>query len=761
MIARRRWIGQRAGFAVLVAICLCVGTSIWLLFSRNAGVSSAEANALIARYCVECHNPAEGAGSLRLDDKDVSAVAHDPEIWEHAVRKLKTGMMPPAGAARPDRATLDALTLELENRLDLAATSAPMPGHTTLRRLNGSEYANAIRDLLHLDIDAGRLLPLDDSSEGFDNIATALGVSPSLIEAYISAALKISRWSLGDPTTPRTQAAYVAPNDLRQDRHLEGLPLGTRGGLRIEHTFPLDAEYEISVRRGFRSARTARLDVTLDGRPLAVDNSGGIRVPVPAGPHVVTAAIVDTQRPVGVDDVYAEYAPGGGISGIEIDGPFAAAGVGDTPSRHHIMVCEPTSDADELACAEQIVSTLITRAFRRLPSREDIASIMDFFTSGHEQAGFEFGIQQAIARVLVDPRFLYRIEDEPRGIDVGTTFQVGDFDLASRLSFFLWSSIPDDELLGLASENRLSDPATLEAQVRRMLTDPKAESLVENFAAQWLFLRELESVTPDADDFDANLRLSMLSETKLLVETVIHEDMNILRLLDAPFTFVDERLAEHYGIPNVHGSFFRRIELSDDNPRRGLLGHASLLTVTSVTSRTSPVIRGAWILESLLGSPVPTPPPNVETTLEGDDGAAVATTVRERLEAHRRNPVCASCHEIMDPIGFSLESFDLIGAWRDSDGGRPIDSSARLADGTVLNGPQDLRAALLDRSDAFVTNATEKLLTYALGRGIEFYDMPTVRQIVREASGEDYRFSALVLGIVRSVPFQTRAKGEE
>jgi Protein of unknown function (DUF1592)/Protein of unknown function (DUF1588)/Protein of unknown function (DUF1585)/Protein of unknown function (DUF1587)/Protein of unknown function (DUF1595)/Planctomycete cytochrome C len=730
-----------------------------LLLARHDGGSESVPEVL-DEYCVVCHNEIDWAGNLRLDDKDPGNVASEAEAWEHVVRKVKTGMMPPAGEPRPARATLDSLVAELETRLDRAGDRDYRGRRAALRRLNRTEYANAVRDLLHLEVDAATLLPLDDSSEGFDNIATALGVSPTLVEAYVSAAMRISRSALGDPTTTRTQVAYAAPERLPQDRRLAGLPLGTRGGLSIEHWFPLDAAYEFRIRRGFRSPGSARVDVTLDGAPVAAEDPTKFRLPVTAGPHTLTVALVDTRRPMGVHDIYAEYEIGGGIQSIEIDGPFEASGVGGTPSRRRILICEPASAANETPCAEDILSTLATRAFRRPISREDLASLMTFFEAGREEGGFEGGLQHALARVLVDPRFLYRIERDPPEIEAGAQYDVGDFELASRLSFFLWSSIPDDALLATAAGGRLREPDVLESEVRRMLADPKADALIDNFAAQWVFLRELDSVTPDDERFDEALRRAMVEETRNLFAAVIRDDLSVLRLLDADFTFVDERLAEHYEIPGVHGSHFRRIEIPPDSPRRGLLGHASILTLTSVTSRTSPVIRGNWILETLLGSPAPLPPPNVETTLEGDaDGVVTESSVRERLEAHRQNPTCASCHAIMDPIGFALENFDLIGAWRDTDGGRPVDASATLADGTAVSGPADLRAALLGRSEAFATTLTKKLLTYALGRGLEHYDMPTVRAIVRAAEAEDYRFSALVLGVAQSVPFRTQIKG--
>jgi mono/diheme cytochrome c family protein len=744
---------------IVLATLLLAGTgaAVWFLVLGARDSAETQAAALFDRYCIDCHNGIDYAGSLSLDDKDFAAVGHDAETWERVVRKLKTGMMPPAGEPRPERAALDNLTAELESRLDLASATRPDADPTALRRLNRTEYANAIRDLLDLDVDASTLLPLDDSSEGFDNIATALGVSPSLIDSYIAASMKISRWAIGDASAPRTQANYTVPTGLAQNRHLDGMPLGTHGGIQVEHLFPLDAEYEFRIGRGF--GRAGRVDFMLDGVPVDIGNGPSFRIPVSAGPHTLAAALVDTRRATGVDDIYSAPESTAGIQGIAIDGPLDATGVGDTPSRRRILVCEPESVDRETACAREILTTLASRAFRRPISAEGIEPLMAFFASGRAAGSFETGIQHALSRILVDPRFLYRLEYDSAALAPGTTHAVDDYELASRLSFFLWSSIPDDALLATAARGKLHDSAVLAAEVERMLADPKADALIDNFAAQWLFLRELESATPDAADFDDNLRQAMLTETRMLVASVMHDDLSILRLLDADFTFVDQRLAEHYGLSGIRGSHFRRISLPDDSPRRGLLGHGSILTITSVTNRTSPVIRGSWILGNLMGSPAPVPPPNVETTLQGDDGTAVALSVRERLEAHRANPVCASCHAIMDPIGFSLENFDLIGAWRDTDGGQRIDTRATLSDGTPVDGPDALRAALMSRSDAFVTTAAEKLMTYALGRALEYYDMPTIRAIVRQAAEEDYRFSTLILGVVQSEPFRTRVKG--
>ncbi len=745
-----------------VAVALAGAAGLWLYAHRDPDPQATAARQLLHKYCSDCHNDIDLAGEMSLEGKDFAHVGPDAKTWEHVVRKLKAGMMPPPGRPRPPRKTVDRFTAELESRLDSAAEAHPAPRErTALRRLNRTEYANAIRDLLQLDIDAATLLPLDDSSEGFDNIAAALGVSPSLVQGYISAAMKISRRALGDPTTPRSQSTYTAPQQLVQNHHLEGLPLGTRGGLRIEHDFPLDAQYEVRIRRGFGLPKSTRLDVTLDGVPVKAENPTRFRIPVTAGPHVLTAALVDAWRPTDVDGVYAEHERLRGVESIAIDGPLDSAGVGDTPSRRQILICAPETGHDERPCAERIVSNLATHAFRRPVSHDELAELMAFYDSGRNDGTFEAGIETALSRILVDPRFLYRLEPDPAEVEPGAVYEVGDYALASRLSFFLWSSIPDDELLRTAAEGHLHEPERLVAEVQRMLADPKADALVDNFASQWLLLREVASVTPAADAFDDNLRQAMVEETKDFLADLMHEDKSVLRLLDADYTFVNARLAEHYGIPGVHGSYFRKVRIPADNPRRGLLGQASVLTLTSVTSRTSPVIRGRWVLETLLGSPAPNPPPNVNTTLAGDDGPAATASVRERLEAHHKNPTCAACHSIIDPMGFALENFDLIGAWRDTDGGQPIDSHATLTDGTVIDGPASLRAALLDRSDAFVTNLTEKLLTYALGRRLEYYDMPAVRAIVKKARAHDDRFSEFVLGVVGSDEFRTKVKGAD
>jgi len=714
--------------------------------------------ALLKQYCLTCHNDRTKAGGLVLD-AELTKIASDRERWEKVVRKVKTGMMPPSGSPRPARERLDAFAAAMEVRLDAAfdpKASLETPG---LHRLNRTEYANAIRDLLDLNVDVSGLLPADGSSEGFDNIAEALSVSPSLIQGYVSAAMRISRLAVGDRTLAPSQVVYPAPPALAQDRHIEGLPLGTRGGMVVSHTFPLDAEYEFTI------GGAAAADVTLDGAQVKAQNTRRFRIPVTAGPHTIGVAVVDRQRGAGVDDAYSDFRSanngfnvGGGVQNVSIMGPYSPTGTGDTPSRKRVLTCKPASAADEVTCARSSLSRLARRAYRGTVTAQEIDTLLGFYKQGRARGDFETGMQEALARLLVAPRFIYRTEVEPARVAAGAAYRVSDTELASRLSFFLWSSIPDDELLDLAAKNRLRDPATLQRQVRRMMADPKASAFVENFSGQWLYLRELANLQTEAPGFDDNLRRSFLRETEMLFGTIVREDRSLVELLDADYTFVDERLARHYGIPNVRGSHFRRVTLGPKSPRRGLLGHGSMLTVTSIATRTSPVMRGKWILENLLGAPPPQPPPGVETNLGEGEEIAKTTTLRQRLELHRSSPVCASCHRIMDPLGFALENYDLIGAWREMDGPSKIDSSGQLADGTPLAGPVDLRQAVLSRTEAFVTTATEKLFIYALGRPVHYYDMPMVRTVVRRAGKEGNRFSALVLGIVESDAFQKRVK---
>ena len=771
---------------------------------------SAVANwrAMLDKYCITCHNERLRTGGLMLDRIDLTRVPDQAELWEKVVRKLHAGAMPPVGLPRPDRATSDGFATWLEAKLDAAATGDPGPAG--LRRLNRSEYAAAVRDLLALDVDAGALLPADDANHGFDNMSDALQVSPALLEGYMSAARKISRLAVGDSNVTPAFSTYRVRADLGQDHHIEGLPLGTRGGLAVEVNFPLNGEYVFQPKLAVdTSAKVRGLDfehqvvITVDGKTVhdaAVGGSkdeeaaaispsdsevgirsrlegrvAGERWAAPSRSRLrekKTSALpdgllqpfertnFDTQEQRGVPF----------LESLSIGGPFNASGPGDTPSRRKIFICRPEHSGEETACAKKILTELTKRAYRRPVTDTDIETPLSFYQTamnaapaGSLDAGFDAGIESALTFILTSPEFLFRVEaDSPRGKPgdkPGTSSgRVGDLELASRLSFFLWSSIPDDELMKVAAHGKLSDPLVLEKQVRRMLADPRSDALATNFAAQWLYLRNLRGMSRDFatfPNFDDNLRQGFEHETELFFESIVHEDRSVLDLLRANYTFVNERLAKHYGIPGVYGSEFRRVTLPGDE-RRGLLGQGSVLAVTSYATRTSPVHRGKWLLENILGTQVPPPPPGVPALAENHSGLR-ARSVRERMEEHRKNPACASCHNIMDPLGFSLENFDAVGAWRErSESGAPIDASGKLVDGTVVDGPVSLRNALLARSGAFTQTLTEKLMTYAIGRGVEYYDMPAVRSIVRASAPGDYRFSSLILGIVRSSPFQMR-----
>jgi hypothetical protein len=746
-----------------------------LLFPASAWAAT-DVPDLIERYCAKCHNTTDWAGSLDLTSLDPAHIGDDAQSWEKVVRKLRAGMMPPPGKERPPRAEADAIASILETRLDAqagtgaAAEPAPTP---VLHRLNRTEYGNAIRDLFGLPIDVSGLLPPDDASEGFDNVASGLGISPALIQGYTSAAIKLSRAAVGDMTATETTAIYQASEKLAQDQHLEGMPLGSRGGLRITHDFPLDAEYHFSVRSrfafagGFVISATASptanfaIDIALDGQRAEIQDPRDFRLRVTAGRHVLTATLFDTLRPTGVNDIYSVNKSGAGIDRVEIAGPFNATGVGNTASRQRIFSCHPRAKTEERGCAERILVDIASHAFRAPQRPEDLADVLRFYERGHDEGGFEAGIQQGLSRILIDPRFLFRFEAESHDAAPGAPFSVSDVELASRLSFFLWSSIPDSQLIDLAVKKELHRPEVLAAQVRRMLADPKARALVENFAGQWLHLRELETVTPEVEGFDENLRAAFIEETRALVDWVRTQDRPVTELLTADYTFLNERLATHYGISGVHGSYLRKVKLPAGSHRRGVLGHGSILTITSTASRTSPVIRGSWILENLLSAPVPAPPPGVETNLDGDGTQVITTSVRERLEAHRKNPSCASCHNVFDPVGFALENFNAIGAWRERDGDSAIDASGVLTDGTKVVGPESLNSALMSHSDLFVTNVVEKMMTYALGRAVDYRDMPAVRAIVRQAQRQDLRFSALVMGVVQSEPFSHRTQAPQ
>jgi len=762
----------------LVAASLCLGATGFPLCAAATTASKPVASTpsretlpppehwkVLDQFCVKCHNTEDWAGGVAFDTADAAALGEDAQTWEKVIRKLRAGMMPPAGKPRPPRPVLEGFASELASRMDQAQAAHPVAGDVSVHRLNRTEYANAIRDLLAFNVDVTTLLPADDAAEGFDNVADVLNVSPTLVQAYIAAAMKISRWAVGDPSTPPTMIKYPAPAGLSQQERMEGLPLGTRGGILVRHNFPLDAEYEfrVSVGTGFRFAGTTggpppRVEVLINGQPVGQSDQRRFRVRVKAGPQLVGVTLVERRHWAGVDELYARAQPRpDDFESLTISGPFDSTGLGDTPSRRAIFVCHPAEAAQEESCARDILSRLATKAFRR-PVRDGDASLdllMGFYRNGRQTGDFEAGIRSALARVLTDPQFLYRIEAQ-QPTRAGTIYKVDDIDLASRLSFFLWSSIPDDTLIDVAAAGHLNEPRVLEQQVRRMLADPRSQAFVENFAGQWLRLRELRAAEPADPEFDENLRQALRQETQMLFANILHEDRSVIELLDADYTFVNERLARHYGIANIHGSYMRRVMLPKDSPRRGLLGQGSILTVTSAGNRTSPVQRGAWVMETLFGAPVPQPPPGVDQSLKEDPTLARPMTVRERLESHRANPNCASCHQIMDPIGFSLEHFDLDGRWREVDGTTPIDSTGKLVDGTTLNGVGDLRAALLARSDSFVTSLIEKMLMYALGRRIESYDQPAIRAVLREVRQEHYRFSSIVVGIAQSVPFRMK-----
>jgi hypothetical protein len=765
----------------------------------QARIPVGDERALIDRTCVPCHNQKLKTAGLLLDQLDVAKVSEHPDVWEKVVRKLRAGMMPPAGMPRPAPEVYESMIAWLEGELDRSAVpNFPPPG---LHRLNRSEYSNAIRDLLALEIDPAKFLPSDDSTRGFDNIAGALSLSPALLEGYTSAAGKISRMAIGD-VTEATQATYRVPSDTSQDYHLEGMPFGTRGGLAVRHEFPADGDYVFKVfpinkglmdnNQAFGEITGEKLELLVDGervhlydwdkdlaRGSAVHNgTAEIHFQVKAGAHLVGITFLATQLAPGNDlnqHFMRSSIETGGLPGfkffphigkIEILGPFKPSGAHDSLSRRKIFVCHPSDSSQEFACAQTIVSTLARRAFRRPATVQDTEMLMNFYQQGRQQSDFDSGIERALQRILADPEFVFRKEAEPSGVQPGKPYRISDLELASRLSFFLWSSIPDDQLIELAAENKLHEPAMLEQQVRRMLSDQRSEQFVVNFAGQWLNLRALQNWTPAAalyPDFDDNLRLAMRRETELLVGSIAREDRSVLDLLTANYTFVNERLARHYGIPNIYGSNFRRVELGPEfDVRRGLLGQASLETISSQPQRTSPVGRGKMIMQIFLGVSPPDPPPDVPALK--DQGAAVhgggKPTMRQQMEAHRKVEPCASCHKIMDPIGFSMENFDAIGRWRIADDGSPIDASGVLVDGSKLAGVKDMREALVRYSPQFVRVITEKLLIYSLGRGTEYYDMPLIRSIVRDAAGSNYRFSALALGVVKSDAFQMNMKAQ-
>ena len=781
-----------------------------------APASAESVRATLDRFCVRCHNDRLLTADLALDAHDLADVGADAETWERVIVKLRARTMPPAGSPRPAEATYRAVASWLETEIDTVALASPDPGRgETFHRLNRAEYHAAVRDLLAVDVDVAELLPADDTFEhGFDNNGDVLSISPDLVSRYLSAARRISRLAVGIPPVGPAVATYrVHPGLVQNDRQDDRLSFGSRGGIAIPHYFPVDGEYTIRIRlhRNFSDyiigyAAPQELDVRVDGAlvkrfevgdadavgqmaPLSFSgniagdpdweyymNTGDahleVRFPAKAGQRTVGVSFVrrlselegvlqPRNRGYGrfVDERYDDDAA---VEQVSIGGPYAVEGPGETPSRREIFVCRPAAGAtadDETGCANRILGTLARRAYRRPVGGADVEALLDFYRAGRSEGGFDDGIQFALERMLVDPEFLFRVERDPEDAAPGTPYRLGDLELASRLSFFLWSSIPDDELLAAAAAGRLGDPAELERQTRRLLADDRSRSLVDNFASQWLRLRNLESQereSADYPEFDENLREAFRRETELFVESNIREDRSLLELLSANYTFVNERLARHYGIRGIYGDRFRRVTLDPDHPRGGLLGHGGLLMVTSYPNRTSPVVRGKWLLETILGAPPPEPPPDVPGLPDRGEGGEPAS-VRDRLERHRANPACAGCHAPMDPLGFALENFDAIGSWRAaSEAGLPIDASAQMPSGVEFEGPAGLRRVLLSRGEDFAGAVTEKLLAYALGRGLEHTDRPAVRRILRDAAVDDYRWSSIVLGIVKSTPFQWR-----
>jgi mono/diheme cytochrome c family protein len=747
--------------------------------------------AVMEQYCITCHNPRLKTAGLVIDAAELGRVGTNPELWEKVVRKLRSGAMPPLNAPRPDKPTYDSVSSFLETELDRAASVKPNPGTLPLlHRLSRTEYQNAVRDLLAIDalpreMDYSLLLPADNISSGFDNIADLLFVSPSTMERYLDAARKLSRLAVGNPEMPLMVNIHKMHPEHLQDARVEELPFGTRGGLAIRSYFPVDGDYEVSIDTAGAARDANEIEISVDGERVqlvapgaAAGGRGGaarggrggarpteFRIPIKAGEHLVGVTFIERNQARDEETLSPRLRSRGtqqAIASVTISGPFEVKGSGDTASRRRLFTCRPATgatEATELACARQILQTLTKRAYRRPTTTTDVDRLIPFYTAGRKEGGFDVGIERALERVLVSPQFLFRIESDPAAAAPGSAHRVTDLELASRLSFFLWSSIPDDELLDIAIAGRLRTPATLEQQVKRMLADRRSETMVTNFAAQWLYLRDIDAKDPDQllfPDFDETLRHAFRRETELFLGSILREDRSVLDLLTANYTFVNERLAKHYGIPNIQGSYFRRVTLPDGSPRGGLLGQGSVLAITSYANRTSPVLRGKWVLENILSSPPPPPPPDVPSLkIEGAEPGKTLT-MREAMTQHRANPACAGCHARMDPIGFSMENFDALGKWRDRDAGGPIDASGLLPDGTRFDGIPGLKKMLIDHQDEFVSTVTEKLLMYGTGRNLQYYDMPAVREIARQAARDKYTLSALVLGVVKSVPFQMR-----
>ena len=757
----------------------------------SGGMPASGRQELVNQYCVGCHSDRTRSGGFAFSTLDLANPGRNSDLAEKVILKLRTGMMPPGGAPRPSDENVKAFASALEREVDRVAGVRPNPGRPLLHRLNRTEYHNSVRDLLGIDLGRASLLPPDDASQGFDNIAAVLSTSPTLMEAYVRAAGKISRLAVGDPRMKPIVETYRLAQNFSQMRHVDGTPTGTRGGMAVVHNFPTDGEYSFKMTLYFTTntflfgstGKGEQIEVAVNGERVAlldvnplmkVDED--LRTPlitIKAGPQTISAAFLkksdgpvdDFVRPYEqtLADPFTGQIPGltslPHLKDLGIIGPMNPTGVSPTPSRTKIFTCYPRTPSEELPCARRIVSRLAGQAYRMPITAPALGleGLMKAYQQGREDGDFDSGIRMALQLILASPQFVFRFERTPSGVAPGADYRISDLELASRLSYFLWSSAPDDELIAVAARGGLGDAATLERQVRRLLKDPRAKALAENFAGQWLFLRNLKSLHPDVilyPDSDENLFNSMRRETELLFMSVVDEDRSVLDLLTANYTFVDERLAKHYRIPNVLGNRFRRVPLTDPN-RFGLLGQGSILSVTSFSNRTSPVVRGKWVLEQLLGAEVPVPPPNVPLLAENIENVKLRS-VRERLEEHRKNPSCASCHRAMDPIGFALENFDAVGSWRTHDSGFPVDASGELLDGTKVGSPIALRQAILLRSDAFMASFTRKLLTYALGRAVEPSDMPVVRAINRDAAKSESRFVSVVLGVIKSPPFQMR-----
>lgn len=782
---------------------LLLGLSVLAAFSdvsygqTAAPMPVAAQQALVDKYCKGCHNDQRRSGDFTWSKVDLSQPTHNAQDTEKVVRKLRAGLMPPSGMPRPDGVTLKSFASTLEGAIDRTAAARPYAAAPELHRLNRTAYRNAIRSLLNLDVDVSSLLPPDDMTRGFDNLSDGLSITPALVQGYVRAASKISREAVGDAQVTPSMAMYTVPKVVNQMRHVDGAPQGTRGGTSVIHNFPVDGEYNFRLKFYYdyleslfgqnlpQNLQGQQIEVSVDGARAALftidpnipetrNTLSSPNVRITAGPHRVSAAFI-AKADGPTEDHFRQVEQtmvdvSAGVPGLmalphlqtlTIAGPFTIDGVSETPSRKKIFLCTPASPAEEGPCAEKIVAALARQAYRRPVTDADTEFLMNYYNEGRSEGGFENGVRMAIQAIIANPKFVFRFETTPGKVTPGRNYRITDVELASRLAFFLWSGLPDDRLLDLAVQGKLRTPAVLEQEVRRMLGDRRSEALVDNFAVQWLRLQSVREADPDGalfPNFTRNLGSSMTRETKLLFDSVMREDRNVTDLLTADYTFVDEVLAKHYGIPNVLGSAFRRIPVTDPN-RYGLLGHASVLTLTSLANRTSPVMRGKYVLEVLLGVPAPPPPPNVPPLLENTDNEK-QLSVRERLEVHRRVEPCASCHEMMDPIGMSLENFNAIGLWRANDSGYKVNPEGKLYDGTKLDGPVSLRSALLGRTDSYIANFAENLMAYGLGRLLDHQDMPTVRSIVRDASKNGYRFSSFVLGIVRSAPFQMRQADE-